>query len=159
MCSADTTRFIILWGAARVGLCGLHHRVTCFRIQVFTADCLSSSQHVFDRISTIKTPDFSTGIDGVFGRRADAETSTNMVKAYLEHGHNDLDTAFIWTSLKRLHTRSVDIFYLHAPDHQNPIQNTLQACNELHKEGKYKELGLSNYAAWEFAEIITICKQ
>lgn len=38
------------------------------------------------------------------------------------------------TSLKRLHTQCVDIFYLHAPDHQNPIEDTLRACNELHKE-------------------------
>lgn len=38
------------------------------------------------------------------------------------------------TSLKRLHTDCVDLFYLHAPDHQNPIQDTLRACNELHKE-------------------------
>ena len=32
-----------------------------------------------------------------FGERADAETSTKMVKAYLERGHNDLDTAFMYT--------------------------------------------------------------
>lgn len=38
------------------------------------------------------------------------------------------------TSLKRLRTQSVNIFYLHAPDHENPIQDTLRTCNELHKE-------------------------
>ncbi|CAG5979738.1 unnamed protein product [Menidia menidia] len=63
------------------------------------------------------------------------------------------------TSLKRLQTDCVDLFYLHAPDHQNPIQDTLRACNELHKEvGKFKELGLSNYASWEVAEIVCICR-
>ncbi|XP_007549611.1 aflatoxin B1 aldehyde reductase member 4-like [Poecilia formosa] len=62
------------------------------------------------------------------------------------------------TSLKRLKTDCVDLFYLHAPDHQNPIVETLRACNELHKEGKFKELGLSNYASWEVAEIACICK-
>ncbi|KAG7244760.1 hypothetical protein INR49_029779 [Caranx melampygus] len=41
------------------------------------------------------------------------------------------------TSLQRLQTDCVDLFYLHAPDHQNPIQDTLRACNELHKEGMY----------------------
>ncbi|XP_028303427.1 aflatoxin B1 aldehyde reductase member 3 [Gouania willdenowi] len=63
------------------------------------------------------------------------------------------------TSLHRLQTDSVDLFYLHAPDHQNPIQDTLKACNELHKEGKFKELGLSNYASWEVAEIVCLCRQ
>uniref|UniRef100_A0A673XMI6 Aldo-keto reductase family 7, member A3 (aflatoxin aldehyde reductase) n=1 Tax=Salmo trutta TaxID=8032 RepID=A0A673XMI6_SALTR len=49
---------------------------------------------------------------------------------------------------------SVELFYLHAPDHQNPIQDALQACHELHDE-----LGLPNYTASEVAEIVTICKQ
>ncbi|KAM8990177.1 aflatoxin B1 aldehyde reductase member 2 [Ara ararauna] len=62
------------------------------------------------------------------------------------------------TSLERLKRTSVELFYLHAPDHETPVEETLRACNELHKEGKFKELGLSNYAAWEVAEICTICK-
>uniref|UniRef100_A0A3Q3GS11 Aldo-keto reductase family 7, member A3 (aflatoxin aldehyde reductase) n=1 Tax=Labrus bergylta TaxID=56723 RepID=A0A3Q3GS11_9LABR len=64
----------------------------------------------------------------------------------------------IETSLQRLQTDCVDLFYLHAPDHQNPIEDTLRACNELHKEGKFKEFGLSNYASWEVAEIVCICR-
>ncbi|KAM6336804.1 LOW QUALITY PROTEIN: aflatoxin B1 aldehyde reductase member 4-like [Alca torda] len=60
------------------------------------------------------------------------------------------------TSLERLKRKSVELFYLHAPDH-DPVEETLRACNELHR-GKFKELGLSNYAAWEVAEICTICK-
>uniref|UniRef100_A0A8C6ZHH6 Aflatoxin B1 aldehyde reductase member 2-like n=1 Tax=Nothoprocta perdicaria TaxID=30464 RepID=A0A8C6ZHH6_NOTPE len=62
------------------------------------------------------------------------------------------------SSLERLGRKSVELFYLHAPDHGTPVEETLRACNELHKEGKFKELGLSNYAAWEVAEICTICK-
>ncbi|KAJ6656867.1 hypothetical protein lerEdw1_003198 [Lerista edwardsae] len=62
------------------------------------------------------------------------------------------------TSLERLQRKSVDLFYLHAPDHGTPVEETLQACNQLHKEGKFKELGLSNYASWEVAEIWGICK-
>ena len=49
------------------------------------------------------------------------------------------------TSLKRLHTQSVDIFYLHAPDHENPVQDTLQACNELHKEVEATQLVILSY--------------
>uniref|UniRef100_A0A670ZJS4 Aldo-keto reductase family 7 member A2 n=1 Tax=Pseudonaja textilis TaxID=8673 RepID=A0A670ZJS4_PSETE len=61
-------------------------------------------------------------------------------------------------SLQRLRLPSVDLFYLHAPDHETPVEETLRACNELHKEGKFKALGLSNYASWEVAEICTLCK-
>nr|XP_061814572.1 aflatoxin B1 aldehyde reductase member 3 [Nerophis lumbriciformis] len=63
------------------------------------------------------------------------------------------------TSLKRLRTDCVDLFYLHAPDHLNPIVDTLRACDQLHKEGKFKEFGLSNYVSWEVAEIVCLCRQ
>jgi aflatoxin B1 aldehyde reductase len=62
-------------------------------------------------------------------------------------------------SLSELGTDCVDIFYLHAPDRSVLFEDTLEACNELHKEGKFVELGLSNYAAWEVAEIVTTCQK
>jgi len=61
------------------------------------------------------------------------------------------------TSLDRLKLKHVDLLYLHSPDHENPILETLRACNELHKEGKFKELGLSNYSAWQVTNIWHIC--
>ncbi|KAI9041757.1 aldo/keto reductase family protein [Aspergillus affinis] len=62
-------------------------------------------------------------------------------------------------SLNELGSDSVDIFYLHAPDRATPFQETLEACNELYEEGKFRQLGLSNYAAWEVAELWTIADQ
>ncbi|XP_036602848.1 aflatoxin B1 aldehyde reductase member 3-like [Trichosurus vulpecula] len=62
-------------------------------------------------------------------------------------------------SLKRLQCPRVDLFYLHVPDKITPLEETLGACNELHKEGKFVELGLSNYTSWRVAEICTLCKK
>eukprot|EP01119_Soliformovum_irregulare_P009467 TRINITY_DN2279_c0_g1_i2.p1 TRINITY_DN2279_c0_g1~~TRINITY_DN2279_c0_g1_i2.p1 ORF type:complete len:327 (+),score=94.51 TRINITY_DN2279_c0_g1_i2:128-1108(+) len=62
-------------------------------------------------------------------------------------------------SLEMLKVDKVDIFYLHAPDRATPFQETLEAVNELHKSGHFKEFGLSNYSAWEVAEIVIICKE
>ncbi|KAL2869305.1 aldo/keto reductase family protein [Aspergillus lucknowensis] len=62
-------------------------------------------------------------------------------------------------SLSELETSQVDIFYLHAPDRSIPFAETLEAVNELHKEGKFIQLGLSNFAAFEVAEIVTICNE
>lgn len=61
------------------------------------------------------------------------------------------------TSLKRLQLESLDLFYLHAPDLSVPIRQTLQAVAELHEQGKFKRFGLSNYAAWQVAEVVEIC--
>ncbi|KIX00242.1 uncharacterized protein Z518_10381 [Rhinocladiella mackenziei CBS 650.93] len=62
-------------------------------------------------------------------------------------------------SLKELGTDCVDIFYLHAPDRSVPFAETLQACNDMFREGKFVQLGLSNYAAWEVAEIWNIAHE
>ncbi|KAF2110303.1 aflatoxin B1 aldehyde reductase member 2 [Lophiotrema nucula] len=63
------------------------------------------------------------------------------------------------TSLKELGTDTVDIFYLHAPDRTVPFVETLEEVNKLHKEGKFVQLGLSNFAAWEVAEIWNIANE
>ena len=36
-------------------------------------------------------------------------------------------------SLQRLKKDYVDLFYLHAPDHKTPIEETLEAVGRLHK--------------------------
>jgi aflatoxin B1 aldehyde reductase len=63
------------------------------------------------------------------------------------------------TSLKELGTDKVDIFYLHAPDRSVPFAETLEELDKLHKEGKFVELGLSNYTAFEVAEIVTLAAE
>jgi len=63
------------------------------------------------------------------------------------------------TSLQRLQADSVDLLYLHAPDLKTPIELTLGACQDLFREGRFSELGLSNYAAWQVIDIWHICQR
>ncbi len=60
------------------------------------------------------------------------------------------------TSLRRMKLDYVDLFYLHAPDNRTPLEATLEACEKLRAEGKFCELGMSNYAAWQVAEAVGI---
>ena len=62
-------------------------------------------------------------------------------------------------SLSELKTDCVDIFYLHAADRSVPFEETLEALNEMHKDGKFVRLGLSNFTAFEVAEIVIMCKE
>lgn len=62
-------------------------------------------------------------------------------------------------SLRELGTDCVDIFYLHAADRSTPFEETLEACDDMHKEGKFVRLGLSNFTAFEVAEVVMICRQ
>lgn len=57
-------------------------------------------------------------------------------------------------SLKRLGTDHVDLFYLHQPDRSTPLAETLATVAEFAAEGKIRALGVSNYAAWQIAELV-----
>lgn len=61
-------------------------------------------------------------------------------------------------SLAELKTDCVDIFYLHAADRSVPFAETLEEVNKMHKEGKFVNLGLSNFTAFEVAEVVMTCK-
>lgn len=61
-------------------------------------------------------------------------------------------------SLSELGTACVDIFYLHAADRTTPFQETLKKLDELHKQGKFDQLGVSNFTAFELTEVVMLCK-
>lgn len=60
----------------------------------------------------------------------------------------------IGESLKRLRTEWVDLYYLHVPDHDTPIDETLDAVAELLEQKKILAWGVSNYAAWQVLEMM-----
>jgi aflatoxin B1 aldehyde reductase len=62
-------------------------------------------------------------------------------------------------SLQRMKLSHVDILYLHFPDPNTPVESALEACAQLQQDGKFGELGLSNFPAWLVAETYNICKQ
>lgn len=62
-------------------------------------------------------------------------------------------------SLQRLNPGYVDLLYLHSPDLETPVEQTLQACFEAYQQGKFKTFGLSNFAAWQVTEVVEICRR
>jgi aryl-alcohol dehydrogenase-like predicted oxidoreductase len=62
--------------------------------------------------------------------------------------------AAIDESLTRLGTEWVDIYYLHVPDHDTPIEETLDAIADLIEKKKIASWGVSNYAAWQILEMM-----
>lgn len=74
-------------------------------------------------------------------------------------GRLDGEAAFMQLneSLARLRRDSVDTVYLHFPDPATPVESVLEAMAVLHGQGKFKELGLSNFPAWMVADVWNIC--
>jgi aryl-alcohol dehydrogenase-like predicted oxidoreductase len=62
-------------------------------------------------------------------------------------------------SLKRLQTDFLDLYYLHAPDHTVPVEESLEAMESLVKQGKVRYPASSNYAGWEVVQMLWVCQQ
>ena len=55
-------------------------------------------------------------------------------------------------SLKRLKTDYIDLYQIHFPDAQTPIEETLRALDDLVKQGKARFIGCSNFSAAQMEE-------
>jgi len=61
-------------------------------------------------------------------------------------------------SLRRLGTDYIDVYYLHRPDAATPLRETIGALGDLVAQGKIRHFGLSNFSAWQVAEVVHVAK-
>lgn len=61
-------------------------------------------------------------------------------------------------SLRSLKTDYIDIYYLHHPDRNTPLEETLDTMSTLVHSGKVRYVGFSNYSAWEACDMMWIAK-
>ncbi len=59
-------------------------------------------------------------------------------------------------SLRRLQTDYIDLYQSHVDDSETPLEETLEAYDQLIKEGKVRAIGASNYGAARLAEALRI---
>ena len=55
-------------------------------------------------------------------------------------------------SLRRLKTDYIDLYQFHKPDPETPIVESLQATDDLVRQGKVRYIGHSNFAAWQIVD-------
>jgi 1-deoxyxylulose-5-phosphate synthase len=62
-------------------------------------------------------------------------------------------------SLRRLGTDYVDLYQIHRWDSTTPIEETLEALNDVVRSGKARYIGASSMFAWQFAQALEISKR
>jgi aryl-alcohol dehydrogenase-like predicted oxidoreductase len=96
------------------------------------------------------------------GRRDDIILATK-VTGQMGSGMNDKGlsrrniVAAVDASLKRLDTDYIDLYYMHSPDYETRIEETLEAMTNLVRQGKIRYIGVSNFAAWQVADMLAVC--
>ncbi|KAB8228298.1 NADP-dependent oxidoreductase domain-containing protein [Aspergillus alliaceus] len=110
----------------------------------------------------------------------DPNDCATMLDAFQKHGYNEIDSArvygvahraWLWAlssvrtgsgrpslpglleSLQALQGEKIDLWYLHARDHNTSYAEALEVVNELYKASYFHHFGISNYSVWEVAQI------
>jgi aryl-alcohol dehydrogenase-like predicted oxidoreductase len=83
---------------------------------------------------------FGTALKGANGPDWGARGSRRYVRTAVER------------SLRRLGTDWIDLYQIHYPDPETPIEETLSALTDLVREGKIRYLGCSNFSAWQVVD-------
>jgi aryl-alcohol dehydrogenase-like predicted oxidoreductase len=83
---------------------------------------------------------FGSDLGGRLGKDWGARGSRRYIRRAVE------------SSLRRLRTDWIDLYQLHFPDPGTPLEETLEALDELVGEGKIRYAGSSNLAAWQVVD-------
>jgi aryl-alcohol dehydrogenase-like predicted oxidoreductase len=121
--------------------------------------CLEAGINFFDTANLYNQGRAETILAQALAGRRDQVILATKVRGKMGEGPDEqgLSRAAILkamdASLRRLRTDYVDLYYLHQPDYDTPIEETLATLEELVRAGKVRFPAVSNYAAWQVCEI------
>ena len=87
----------------------------------------------------------------VFGVMGDGPNQGGLSRKHIHHAIND--------SLRRLQTDYVDLYQLHRFDPATPVEETLEALNDLVRAGKVLYVGASSMWSWQFSKMLHLTRQ
>nr|WP_300149890.1 aldo/keto reductase [Propionicimonas sp.] len=131
---------------------------------VDTAD-VYGNMPVFDRPGAPKAADRAPAEQllgrALRGRRDDVVIATKS-NGIVGHGVNDRGLSRrhiirqVETSLRRLDTDWIDVYYAHDPDPDTPLEQTLAVYDDLIRQGKLRYAALSNHPAWQVTHALWV---
>lgn len=86
----------------------------------------------------------------VRGAMGEGPGESGLSRAAIRRGIED--------SLRRLQTDYLDLYYLHQPDYAVPLEESLEAMDQLVREGKVRYPACSNYSGWQVCRMLWIAE-
>ena len=92
--------------------------------------------------------------------RAIRETNTSRESVFIttkvspEHLQYDQILKSCENSLRRLQMDYVDLYQIHRFDPETPVEETLEALNDVVRSGRARYIGASSMFAWQFAKML-----
>jgi aryl-alcohol dehydrogenase-like predicted oxidoreductase len=126
---------------------GLSEQVTGEAIKQLPRDELVIATKVFGRMGA-----YGAGGDSPEAKRRYA--SSNLWGISRKHIFDAIDA-----SLKRLDLDYVDLYQVHAFDPLTPLEETLEALDEVVRSGRARYIGLCNFAAWQIAKALGVSER
>jgi 1-deoxyxylulose-5-phosphate synthase len=126
--------------------------------------CLDQGVNFIDTANVYNAGASETILGRVLRRKRDKVVLATKVGIKMAEGPYDkgLSAAAIAKgiehTLRRLQTDYVDLYYLHQPDYNVPLDESLQALQRLVDSGKVRQVGASNYASWQICQMLWIAE-
>lgn len=86
------------------------------------------------------------------GRRDKAVIATKISHANL---HPNVVAEHCHASLKRLHTDYIDLYQIHWPNHDIPVQDTISELLKLRESGKIRAIAVCNFGPIDISDILS----
>lgn len=132
--------------------------------EVNTKDSIQAVQTMFDLgVNVIDTaPAYGSGhSEEIVGRALKGYRNKVMVSTkfgldperdWAENGTYDFVIKECEDSLRRLEIDCIDFYFMHWPDQNTPIEETMRALNTLKRQGKIRFTGVSNFSKEQIME-------
>jgi aryl-alcohol dehydrogenase-like predicted oxidoreductase len=163
----ETTMDYRLLGRTGVRVSPLCLGTMMFGAQTSEAESIRIIHKAIDvGINFVDTADmYSTGeseriVGKALANRRDAVVLATKGRHKMGEGQNDWGGSRLHmrqaldASLRRLATDHIDLYYIHAPDYETPIEETLRFLDDAVRQGKILYPACSNFRAWRVCEAL-----
>jgi aryl-alcohol dehydrogenase-like predicted oxidoreductase len=123
---------------------------------------LEGGINFFDTADVYSTGESEEILGKALGKRRKDVILATKVRFRMGSGPNDVGLSRHHiiegcnASLKRLDTEYIDLYQIHQFDFKRPLEETLQALDDLVHQGKVRYIGCSNFAGWQLMKALAI---